>query len=351
MSLRTKLNPMGGKKSGGNYKAYIVTRSGNSYTYYDVANYGFSANIDPETTFATNDGISTEGSNYISLNGKLVTAGSTSSYSSPILDNCTMISGTHCISNNKLYSLSSTTATLVNVSGNCTKITGCYLRGNQGYIIAIIDGYIYYADSSSASTFYMASGLGNGWTDISGYPMPSSPPQRFLGIKNNTAYQIAANGETYYSRSGYYINNAEKIYGISAFSSASSPTYYGVVKTTSGVWYRLGGSHSSQIYLPSGKTIEKISVNGCPANTPASTDYNLAITNDGYLYQLPNMSRVGTYSQLEYISGCYGIMNGKLYWVGSQYNLYPVSVITDKCIKVCTMSLGNSARALVICEK
>jgi hypothetical protein len=350
MSLRTKLSPMGGK-SGKKYKAYIVTRSGNSYTYYDVADYGFSANIDPETTFATNDGIFTYGSNYISLNGKLVTAGNTSTYSSPILDNCTMISGMHCISNKKLYSLNNTTATLVNVSGDCTKVTGYYFSGNQGFVIAIIDGYIYYAKSNSASTFAIASGFRDGWTDISGYPMLGT--QCFLGIKNNTAYQIAFNGTTYYTNSAYYINNAEKIYGVSSFntSSPSSPTYYGVVKTTDGSWYRLGGSYKNQISL-AGKTIEKISVNGCPVNTPASTDYDLAITSGGYLHQLSNMSRVGTYSQWEYISGCYGIMNGKLYFIASSsYSSYPVSVITDKCIKVCTMSLGNSARALVICEK
>lgn len=343
MGIRTKLNPMGGTSSKGNYKAYIVINT----NYTDVSDLGFTENINPDACFGSSDDSFDCGK--VILNGKVYGYDNSTLTRIGSLTDCTSTNGPAnygwIISNSKLYYHSIDTVSRIGSLTNWTILSG---RGSGAFGIAGGKVYTLFSDSVTqiSGSYTTAVAVSSGDAN-SAIPVAIADNKLWYMVSNsmygfgntNIGADIAvtaASGFIKYSSGGgnvaFYISTSNGAVGYIGKSSSQGSSDF----------FRVGVSNTSNT----------TQLTGIYRNGNYTYVYTLK---DSNVYELKNntVTKITSSNDVvsicgRYRSGYYITDTGALYRIGS--SISKVNIPATTCLKVYGCGTSSSP-ALAIFEE
>lgn len=354
MGIKTKFNPMGGRKSGGKYSAYLVF---DDKSVINVRSLGFTEDIDPEKTKGSDDELSC--CNLYILNGKLfqyydstLTQVIDQLYDPTLFTAVAGIVGSTdygyatwdnrlgYVVNGRFYIMSETQNYI------CTEIKGAPVSNNASKALAVFsNGYLYMLNTVSANRI-----------TISSYSF-STVSAGLYGIQPSyyTFYINSSNGRL----GAFYYYNSNPAYTALQSFNPKIINGIGVTSNSSGA-YTIDTSNRLYTIYVNNSTLTRAAVNTSKtwSNVTGSLGYGFAIANDG-LYRLSGTTATQIDSTKEWtsvvLSGTqgthgYAIGDGDLYYINSDNSL-------ERVLKNCIGFYGYAGSvsgvnypALAICE-
>lgn len=356
MSLKTKLNPLGGRKSGGKYSAYLVF---SNKSVINVRSLGFTEDIDPEKTKGSDDELSR--CNLYILNGKLFQYydSTLTQVDLPLeLDDQTLFTAVAGVSgstdygyaiwaNRLFYVRNGQTGPMSETQNyNCTEIKGKPVLNSGSSTLAVFsNGYLYRLSSTSANRI-----------TISSYSF-STVSAGLFGIEPScyTLYINSGNGRL----GAFYYYNGNPAY--TALQSFNPKIIKGICRISKSEGaYMIDTSDKLYTIYVNGSTLTRATVNTDKtwSNVTGSYGAGFAIANDG-LYRLTGTTAAQIDSTKEWTSVVpsgvqgtqgYAIGDGDLYYINSDNSL-------ERVLKNCIGFYGYAGSvsgvdcpALAICE-